>query len=117
MSAVVFFIRSQAFLEVVRWFGDFWPVSYLHIKQCEISALASHEKELHMSKARDSNSHLDRVSGILKDRTKLFGEKKNLGTSDQDGSVGKHGLPSHITTSKLQLIYKSTIIQNHQKLR
>lgn len=48
------------------------------LEQCEISASGSQEKELHLSKGRDSSSHLDRVSGILKDRTKLFGEKRDL---------------------------------------
>lgn len=48
------------------------------IEHCEILSLASHEKELYMSKARDSSSHLDRVSEMLKGRTQLFGEKKNV---------------------------------------
>ena len=33
----------------------------------------------------------------------------------QDGSVGRHGSPLHITTSKLQLKYKTTITQNHHE--
>lgn len=32
MSAEVSFIRSQAFLEVVRWPGDFWPLSHFHYR-------------------------------------------------------------------------------------
>lgn len=62
--------------KVVWWLLAF--VTFSIIEHCEISALASHEKELYMSKARDSNSHLGRISEILKGRTKLFGEKKNL---------------------------------------
>lgn len=46
MSAEVSFVRAQTFPEVVRWPGGFWP--FLHIiEQCEISASANHEKELH----------------------------------------------------------------------
>ena len=30
-------------------------------------------------------------------------------------SIGKHGSPLHTNTSKLQLNYRATIIQNHQK--
>ena len=36
-------------------------------------------------------------------------------TSGQDGGIGRYGLPPHTTTSKLQLNYKTTITQNHQK--
>ena len=36
-------------------------------------------------------------------------------TSGQDGGVGRHGLPPCISTSKLQLKYKTTITPNHQK--
>ena len=37
-------------------------------------------------------------------------------TSRQDGGVDKHGLPPCTTTSKLQLNYRTIVIQNHQKL-
>ena len=35
--------------------------------------------------------------------------------SNHDGGVGKHSLPPHKTRSKLQLSYRTTITQNHQK--
>ena len=41
--------------------------------------------------------------------------KKKLGASGQDGGVGRHGLPLCTTTSKLQLKYRTTSTQNHQK--
>lgn len=80
MTAEVSFARSQAFLEVVRCLVTSGPCPISSLEQCEISASASREKELHVSKARDSSSHLDTVSGILKDRTKLLGKKRNLET-------------------------------------
>ena len=42
-------------------------------------------------------------------------ELLDAGTSRQDGSIGKHNLPPHTTTSKLQLKYRTTITQNCQK--
>ena len=38
-------------------------------------------------------------------------------TSCQDGGIGKRGLPPHTTTAKLQLNYRTSIIQNHQKIK
>ena len=32
-------------------------------------------------------------------------------TSSQDGAIGKHSSPPHITTSKLQLNYRTTVIR------
>ena len=37
-------------------------------------------------------------------------------TFSQDGSVGRHDLLLHTATSKLQLKYRTTIIQEHKKL-
>lgn len=45
-----------------------------------ICTCASHGAELNTAKARGSGSHLDRVSGMLKVRGKLCGEKRNLET-------------------------------------
>ena len=39
----------------------------------------------------------------------------NKRASGQDGTIGKHGSPLLTTTSKLQLKYRTTITQNHQK--
>lgn len=36
-------------------------------------------------------------------------------TSGQDRSIGEPGLPSHLTTSKLQLYYRTTTTQSCQK--
>ena len=44
-----------------------------------------------------------KISVILQDR----------GRELQDDNVGKHGSPPCTTTSKLQLNYRTTIIQNH----
>lgn len=44
---------------------------------CEISALAMEQRIMYI-KARDENSHVGGVSGILKDRGKVWGERKNL---------------------------------------
>ena len=41
---------------------------------------------------------------------------KKIKTSGQVGGLGKHFLPPHKTTSKLQLNYRTTITQNHKKL-
>ena len=38
------------------------------------------------------------------------------GTSSQDGGVGRHGSALRTTISKLQLKYRTTITQTHQKL-
>ena len=40
-----------------------------------------------------------------------------LETSSQDGCIGKHSSPPYTTTAKLQLKFRTTITQNHQKLR
>ena len=37
-------------------------------------------------------------------------------TSSQDGSIGKHGSSPCTTTVKLQLNYRTNIIQNHQEI-
>ena len=41
----------------------------------------------------------------------------NVLTSSQDGRIGKHSSPPCTTTAKLQLNYKTAIIQNHQKIK
>ena len=40
---------------------------------------------------------------------------KSLWASSQDGDIGRRGSPPHTTTSKLQLKYRTTITQEHQK--
>ena len=40
---------------------------------------------------------------------------KHNETSGQGSGIGKHSSPPYTTTSKLQLKYRKTITQNHQK--
>lgn len=38
---------------------------------------------------------------------------KKIETAIQDGSIGEQGSPPHTTTSKLQLHYRTTVVQDH----